>query len=121
MSTITVCRHGEAEWLCDHCLRDLLPSTLSPSQVRAALDELGPTARAVARSLRRRRIRGVPHSTESCPIGVYLRERFPEAEGMSAGYNDVEWRHGRVVTPSPVANFMCLFDSGRWRRLRWLR
>jgi hypothetical protein len=60
-------------------------------RVVAALEQLGPTAQAVADSLRREGIQGERHCSEACPVWHYLARKLgPLPGGLKLAVNEGE-------------------------------
>lgn len=89
------------------------------------LDELGSTSAEVAARLADDGIRGVPGSTDSCAIAVYLHavlgadDRVRDIH-VSNGWVTVSRRWGPGVLasqPNPVRAFIRMFDAGLFPEL----
>lgn len=88
----------------------------SKQQVADALAELGASSDAVAISLYRKGIKGVPKKPEVCPIAKHLEKKFPGAwfsvkgASIDVGIN----LPGQYNTANTVAgtSFVSSFDNG---------
>jgi hypothetical protein len=84
------------------------------------LEGLGPTAEAVAESLRQRGIRGVPRTVRSLnPLVRYLNTMLPGAflsldviQGDRLTTTGTDWREEEIPLPTAVQEFLAAFDAG---------
>lgn len=96
-------------------------------EVREYLLSLGGTPNQVAETLQAQGIRGYRASADSCPIAMALNnhygagvQAFVTHTDVTLAYDpvgsDVNYEH-MVVNPLQVADFISLFDSGKYPEL----
>ena len=87
--------------------------------VRKLLTDLGPSVDAIAKKLRRLKVKGIPDNSCECPIAVYLRRKLPKNTGVDVHltytyvWNRQDDGAGKYVQiPKAVQKFIWEFDLG---------
>lgn len=96
--------------------------TEGKASIRAAIERLGElsTAQAVAEFLTVQGITGRMGAASTCPVAVYVRREsdLPVVVGLGSWAVDkVDWDTIGGDLPNVVAEFVTLFDCGRFPRL----
>lgn len=88
-------------------------------RVRAALRELGRTPDEIARSLKRRRVKGYRREAGDCPLAVYLRRKFraKRVTVCMAAFLQVGDKLLKVTLSGPHHAFVVRFDAGHYPEL----
>ncbi len=83
---------------------------LTTRQVRSVLYSLGDSAVKVAKSLKRRKLTGVPGMAEACPVANFLKKKLKTDEVKVASIIRV----GKVTfnTSRTIQRFLNRFDKG---------
>lgn len=89
-------------------------TTPAPTDVLRVLGLLGTTPTAVAQTLAAKGIHGKRRDGANCPISVYLRQQFPEADTIWTGTYVIELDEDgdvELTLPFPIRAFRTHFDG----------
>lgn len=89
------------------------PKRITSTLIRALLRELGDTPKAIATSLRRRRLKGMLGVSNFCPLARYLKAKTGELTTVTEGYVDCDGLHN-VPMPQPCRDFVEAFDNNEF-------
>lgn len=86
--------------------------------VRHEIYKLGRTPKAIAKSLKKCGIKGVPRESNHCPLAVFLQKKFKRTDinvdftitfGDYYGHNDLDFKISKVVD-----KFTDMVDEGKF-------
>ena len=86
------------------------------TKVLAKLQELGTSAKEIAKSLKEKKIVGIQGDLFSCPLAKYLRKHFPRYNCGVTGLSVITTiRPNKPIYHSkPLQIFIVNFDSGKY-------